>query len=195
MSGIWDGVDRVLAEGLRVALIAPRWDHGPELVRLHQQSLALHAPWIDVPVTVSEFAGYLTACSRGDKRGLVVRLRASGALAGVVSFWDADDGPDPRVEVGYHVGAGFERQGYMGEALALALRVAWRDPLLLAVRAWVHPENVASHRLLERLGFRQVGQPVRVLRVQGAWREHAPWELLRGEQRSYRLTTPSAGNP
>jgi ribosomal-protein-alanine N-acetyltransferase len=45
------------------------------------------------------------------------------------------------------------------------------------VDATVAPENAASRRVLEHLGFRQEGLLRRYLDVDGAWRDHQLWAL------------------
>jgi len=66
----------------------------------------------------------------------------------------------------------------------LALRHAFRPLKLHRVEANIQPENVASIRLVERLGFRREGFSPRYLKIGGRWRDHVRYALLAEEWRS-----------
>jgi len=58
-----------------------------------------------------------------------------------------------RVEVGYGLSASYRRHGYGSEAVAALVSWLGTQPGVRAVTAEVDVGNVASRRLLERLGF------------------------------------------
>ena len=60
-------------------------------------------------------------------------------------------------------------RGYAGEALALVLDRAFDVHGLAKVEADVDPRNIASLRLLNRLGFRETGRKRRTWFVGGKW--------------------------
>ena len=78
-----------------------------------------------------------------------------GRLIGTVTLVPERD--QPRAEIGYILGSEHWRQGYGGEAQALAIDYAFGTLGLHRVEADTHPQNVASVRSLERLGFRIEG--------------------------------------
>ena len=80
--------------------------------------------------------------------------------------------------LGYHIGAPFARQGYMRDALAAALTLAFGRYRLHRVEANIQPRNLASIRLVRRLGFRREGYSRRYLKIGGRWRDHERWALL-----------------
>lgn len=170
----------VVAGGERVVLVSPRQEHAPELARLNAASAALHASWVEAPVSLAAAAAFLAACERGSLRGLLVRRHEDGALVGVVTLRSPRPPQRGTAEVACYVGAGYERRGYMTAALRLALSDRVLDPEIARVVAWVQPRNVASTRLFARLDFRPTARPRRLLRICGEWREHEPWELCRG---------------
>lgn len=67
--------------------------------------------------------------------------------------WKGVPGPDGTVEIGYGVAVPYRGQGYATEAVAALL--GWLDarPDVRLVRAEALADNLASRRLLTRLGF------------------------------------------
>ena len=86
----------------------------------------------------------------------VVTHRDADGLVGTVTLcqWDRDN---RRAEVGYMLSRDHWGRGYAREAVHAVLRFAFERLDLHRVEADVHPDNSASLRLLERLGFRHEG--------------------------------------
>ena len=61
------------------------------------------------------------------------------------------------VEVGYSVLPSFQRQGYATEMMTAIVDWVGRDPRILQITAETAMDNVASRRLLSRLGFHKAG--------------------------------------
>jgi ribosomal-protein-alanine N-acetyltransferase len=62
-------------------------------------------------------------------------------------------------------------------ACALVLDHCFGHVGLHRIEATVRPENTASRRVLEKLGFREEGLFRRYLNVDGAWRDHLCYAL------------------
>lgn len=60
------------------------------------------------------------------------------------------------VELSYAIGRAYQRQGYATEACKALIDYAFKELCLPRLTNEIAPENVASARLCERLGFRQV---------------------------------------
>ena len=69
-------------------------------------------------------------------------------------------------EIGYELGRQYWRQGIMTEALTVILSFGFEQMRLQRVVAEVMLDNVASIRLLEKLGFKDEG----ILRQEGYWK-------------------------
>jgi aminoglycoside 6'-N-acetyltransferase len=65
-------------------------------------------------------------------------------------------------EIGFTLATEFQRQGYAAEAMRRILRLLFQDLGVRMVRANCVAENTRSARLLERLGLRRVGEPIRI---------------------------------
>jgi RimJ/RimL family protein N-acetyltransferase len=66
-------------------------------------------------------------------------------------------GPEGEVEIGYFVRSWFRRQGYATEAATRLVAWAFESPRVARVVAETMAENVASIRVLQRLGFDRAG--------------------------------------
>ncbi len=83
----------------------------------------------------------------------VLDLCATGEFVGQCGLTMQDFDGVPELEVGYHVSPPFQRRGFATEA-ARATR-DWAQSQLAASRlaAIVHPDNIASRRVAERIGL------------------------------------------
>ena len=83
-----------------------------------------------------------------------IELKATQHIVGSCGFsWH----PDPAVkgaEMGYELASGLWQQGIMSEALSAILRYGFETKGLSFVIAQVMLDNVASRRLLQKLGFK-----------------------------------------
>lgn len=88
-------------------------------------------------------------------------------------------GPFQNAMLGYSLDVQCLGQGLMHEALArLVAEVFGHHVWLHRLQAAVRPENQASRRVLERLGFQREGLSPRYLFIAGAWRDHETFALL-----------------
>ena len=62
------------------------------------------------------------------------------------------------VEIGYGVAAGHQRRGVATEGVAALVRLAFERPEVSAVYAETGVDNVASRRVVEKVGFTWAGQ-------------------------------------
>jgi ribosomal-protein-alanine N-acetyltransferase len=104
--------------------------------------------------------------------------REDGAILGAVNLNEIVRGPAQSAFLGYWIGAAHARQGYMTEALQLALRHGFGILKLHRVEANILPVNRPSIALVRRAGFRREGYSPRYLRIAGRWADHERWALL-----------------
>lgn len=74
--------------------------------------------------------------------------------------------------IGYWVGTPWNGHGVATAAVALAVDFALSRGGLHRVEATIAPANVASRKVVSRLGFRQEGLLERYLDVDGRWQDH-----------------------
>jgi ribosomal-protein-alanine N-acetyltransferase len=126
---------------------------------------------------MERFAAWLrTSRGRRHEKLLICRLD-DGAVLGAVNVNEIVRGPSQSAFLGYWIGAPYARQGYMTEALQLALRHAFGVLKLHRVEANIMPANRASIALVKRAGFRREGYSPRYLKIAGHWADHERWAL------------------
>ena len=75
-------------------------------------------------------------------------------------------------QVGYWIDERFAGRGVTPTALAMAIDHCFFVVGLHRVEASIRPENHASRRVVEKLGFHEEGLRRRYLHINGAWRDH-----------------------
>jgi RimJ/RimL family protein N-acetyltransferase len=84
----------------------------------------------------------------------IIELRQGGTFVGDCGLTPQEVEGTTEIEVGYHVQPSLQHQGYATEAAA-ASRDHARDVLGLdRLIAIIHPDNVASQRVAEKIGLR-----------------------------------------
>lgn len=156
-----------------------------EFCSLVRASAELHSPWIQLPATAREFQEWMPRFGDGTNRGFVVRVRETGAAAGMVNINSIIRGRYQGASLGYAAFAPSAGRGYMTEGLTAALRFAFGDLRLHRLEANIQPANKASLAVVQRLGFRYEGLSPVYLYIDGAWRDHERWAV----------TAPSAWTP
>ncbi len=123
--------------------------------------------------------------AREENRALPLFLvrREDDRLLGAITLDNIRRGPAQSASVGYWIGPEFARQGYMTEALAAVIEHAFGPLDLSRVEAACLAENVASRALLDRAGFRHEGVAQSYLQINGRWRDHELYALLRADRR------------
>jgi [ribosomal protein S5]-alanine N-acetyltransferase len=146
-----------------------------ELLDAINRSRALHEPWVFLPATEEDLREYL---SQPEEARITYGVReAQGRLAGVVNINSIIRGHFQSAFLAYYAVLPYERQGNMRAGLAAVLDKAFVDHGLHRVEANIQPENVASARLVQGLGFRLEGHSPRYLRIGGQWRDHDRYAL------------------
>lgn len=84
--------------------------------------------------------------------------------------------------LGYWMGERHAGKGHMTEAVRGALRFAFNDLALHRVEAACLPNNLASRRLLERVGFQREGEARAYLRINGVWADHFLYGVLSSDR-------------
>ncbi|HUI85115.1 MAG TPA: GNAT family protein [Candidatus Binatia bacterium] len=170
----------------RVFLSHPAPECEAELLAAVARSERLHRPWVFPPCTHQEYVGYLERISSGRTIGFLVRRKSDGQVASVINVSEPVMGVLQSAYLGFYAFAGFERQGYLREGLALVLDRAFAAMGFHRLEANIQPANIASGAFVSRMGFRKEGFSPRYLFVDGAWRDHDRWAILSDEWPEHR---------
>ena len=91
-----------------------------------------------------------------------------------------------QAEIGFTLARSFQRQGYATEAVTRLIDHLFRDMRLHRVTATCDAKNLASIRLLERIGMRREGLFVQHVWFKGAWSSECFYAILHHEWASRR---------
>ncbi|MHC4952798.1 MAG: GNAT family N-acetyltransferase [Planctomycetota bacterium] len=177
----------VVQTGTRVLLARPHPADEEEFLALIRASADFLRPWEPQPPpglkqdSPQRFRSLLEQDASDLHDKLLIRRTADRAIIGSMSLNNIVKGVFLNAHLGYWIGGDYARQGYMTEALQLALRHAFVTRGLHRVEANVRPHNVASIALVRRAGFRLEGVGQGLLRIAGDWSDHERWALLSDE--------------
>jgi RimJ/RimL family protein N-acetyltransferase len=121
--------------------------------------------------------------SEGDAVFLAAVLTSTGELVGdmVVHLLSQEHST---AEIGFIVHPDHQGHGYATEAARPLLKLAFEDVQVHRVIGRVEPRNVASARVLEKLGMRQEAHLVENEFVKGEWQSELVYAMLDREWRA-----------
>ena len=144
--------------------------HIKALQQAFAESEDLLHPWVSEP---ADYRAYVKEPHRylilNDAQQLLGTLCISGIIQG--AFQSA--------YLGYNLFTPFNGQGNMHKALQLALTKVFTELNLHRLEANIQPDNLASIRLVEKLGFKREGYSEKYLFINGAWRDHVRYALVK----------------
>ncbi len=134
--------------------------------------------WRDLNSTAAFRAG-LRTLRRQARAGqtLPFVITYEGRLAGQLTIATVVRGAAQSANAGYWVDGALAGRGIMPTALALGLDHCFGPAHLHRLEVNIRPENAASRRVVEKLGFREEGFHARLLFIDGAWRDHIAYAL------------------
>jgi [ribosomal protein S5]-alanine N-acetyltransferase len=131
---------------------------------------------LDAPTTYGSMVRRLRAEAR-EGRSLPFALTVDGVFAGQVTVGGIARGSLLSAYIGYWIDQRVAGRGIMPTAVAMATDHCFREVGLHRVEVNIRPENTASLRVVEKLGFRSEGIRERYLHIDGDWRDHLTFAL------------------
>jgi [ribosomal protein S5]-alanine N-acetyltransferase len=131
--------------------------------------------------TVPVFVSMVNAARREARAGrtLPFAVTVDSTFAGQVTVSTVVRGAFQSAVVGYWVDERVAGRGVTPTALALVVDHCFGPAGLHRVEADVRPENTASLSVVRKLGFREEGLHRSFLFIDGAWRDHLSFALVR----------------
>jgi ribosomal-protein-alanine N-acetyltransferase len=108
-------------------------------------------------------------------------LTVDEALAGQVNVSGIVRGSAQTAHIGYWIAQEYAGHGYVPTGVAMAIDHCFGDLGLHRVEINIRPENVASLRVVEKLGLRNEGMRLRFLHIDGDWRDHLSFAITSEE--------------
>ena len=137
----------------------------------------------EVPTSAATFVTMTRRLRREARqgRGLPFAVLYDGTFVGQLNVSTVVRGSLHSASLGYWIDQRVAGRGIMPTAVALAGDHCFWTVGLHRIEVNIRPENVASRRVVEKLGFREEGVRLRFLHIAGDWRDHISYALLRDE--------------
>ena len=103
------------------------------------------------------------------------RFRGEMNLSGI------QRGPFQNGFIGYWIDEELAGQGLVPEAVVVTLRFAFEAISLHRIEISIIPRNLASRRVVEKLGIREEGVALRFLEIDGVWEDHVRYGITAEE--------------
>jgi len=171
-----------LADG-NVGLRPLRYRDARQWRRLREVNAAWLDPWeatspdpLVPPMQYSQLVRSMSAEARAG-RALPFTVTYRGEMVGQLSVAGIGWGSLRSAHIGYWLGRHVAGRGITPTAVALAADHCFFAMALHRVEVNIRPENAASLRVVEKLGFRDEGLRLRYLHIDGQWRDHRTFAL------------------
>jgi [ribosomal protein S5]-alanine N-acetyltransferase len=148
-----------------------------------------HAPWQAMADAETWFERISMLQALGSALEFVIAAKQTGSVIGRCGLFDFEE-VNAYAAVGYVLGRTHWGQGYMREALTALFDWAFQEICLRRLEAKVELQNVASAKLLRRLGFTKEGVLRERWLTNGATVDAEVYGLLRDEWARSGLPTP-----
>jgi [ribosomal protein S5]-alanine N-acetyltransferase len=116
-----------------------------------------------------------------ESRTLPWALTYQGSLVGQLTVGGMTWGSLRAAYIGYWIDSRVAGRGIMPTAVAMALDHCFATLRLHRVEINIRPENVASLRVVEKLGLRREGERAAYLHIDGDWRDHVTFVVYEGD--------------
>ena len=184
-----DPAPLIMGDGVYLRL--PQMTDFAEWAGLREQSRDFLTPWEPTwptdDLTKTAFRRRLRRYQRElreDRAYPFFIFRISGdALVGGCTISNVHRGVQQDCTLGYWAGAPFAGQGYVTRAVRALLPHVFEELKLHRIVASCLLENERSKAVLRRCGFREEGYTRGLLRINGVWRDHVQFAILRDDPR------------
>ena len=174
----------------RLLMRPPQMRDFEQWAKLRRDSQAFLAPWEPEwsrdHLSSRAFRNRVVWAERAIRQGeaypLFLFRQKDGQVIGGITLSNIRRQPAQAATLGYWVGEAYAMQGYMTEALTVVQDHAFRTLDLSRLEAGCLADNIASRRLLERCGFKYEGVAQAFLQIDGQWRDHVIYALLRADR-------------
>ena len=129
----------------------------------------------------SRLAGYAHEIEVGGAYPFFIFRSEDGALVGGVTLSNIRRGVAETGTLGYWIGRPFIRRGYATEAVRAMCAFGFERLKLHRIEAACLPSNSASRGVLANCGFEHEGEARAYLKINGEWRDHLLFGLIRDE--------------
>jgi [ribosomal protein S5]-alanine N-acetyltransferase len=114
-------------------------------------------------------------------RALPLAVTVEDVFVGQLTVTNIVGGSARWGQMGYWIDRRYAGQNVIPTAVAMAVDHCIFAMDLHRIEVAIRPENVASLRVVEKLGFREIGYAPNYLHINGQWRDHRLFAITREE--------------
>jgi ribosomal-protein-alanine N-acetyltransferase len=179
MPGAWE-TDRLILQELGPDQAGAMRSYGV-------RSASYHAPWDptrprdfwELPVVAERLRSQIAESRAGSALCLCLSPKEDPTrVIGVANLRNVVRGALLGAHLGYALSPEAVGNGYMTEAIARVVRIAFGEMGLHRIECNIMPRNSRSLAVAERVGFSREGFSPRYLRINGRWEDHVRLALL-----------------
>jgi ribosomal-protein-alanine N-acetyltransferase len=170
---------RLQIKGEKVLLRYVVLDDFSEMQILFREGRKFYKGLMSSPDTIGKFTAYVESNESETNECFVICRISDNKIVGWLNLSQIFHKVFQNAYLGYALGVKYIGNGFMTEAVNLALRHAFKNLKLHRIEANVQPENFPSIAVLKRCGFSKEGFSRRYLKIKGKWRDHERWAIIK----------------
>lgn len=163
----------------RIFLRAPGAEDAAEFTRSSRASFEFHRGFVNPPRSVEAFSEYILRNESDARESFLVCKSGNDEILGAINLSQIFHGGFKSAYLGYYLFAGSAGAGYATEAVNAIVRFSFTELNLHRIEANIQPHNLDSIRLVKRCGFTKEGFSRKYLHIEGDWRDHERWAIIR----------------
>jgi RimJ/RimL family protein N-acetyltransferase len=165
---------------------------------MEKEDLPLFAEWLNNPEFIGEY-NPLRQLSRTEieksfekssfEQGEFIIEKKDGSKIGYVWYFTTVHPAVKLVEIGYFMVPSETGKGYCSEAAKIIVDYLFLSKDIVRIQAHTDLRNVASQKVLEKVGFRKEGIIRRSIFIGGEWRDAYLYSILREDWKEPKILT------
>ena len=138
------------------------------------------------PLAAEDVASFVARCGMRERErqlgsGFGFGIFSDGRFCGEITLSSIQRGPFQNGSIGYWIDEEMAGAGLIPEAVVVVLQFAFETLRLHRVEVAIIPRNVASRRVVEKLGLRNEGVALGYLEINGEWEDHVRYAMTTEE--------------
>ena len=164
---------------------------------VEKEDLPLIAEWFNKPEVFGEY-NPLHQVSRTDaekmfegpheEKSFIIEKK-DGSKIGFIGHFYVLHVAGRQLEIGYSLVPSERGKGHCTEAAQLMVDYLFLSKDTMRIQAQTDPRNVASHKVLEKVGFKKEGTLRKSFFMRGEWRDAYVYSILREEWKEPKILT------
>jgi [ribosomal protein S5]-alanine N-acetyltransferase len=138
------------------------------------------------PLAPEDAASFSARCAMRERErqlgsGFGFGIFYEGRFSGEITLSSIQRGPFQNGAIGYWIDQEMAGAGLVPEAVVVVLQFAFETLRLHRIEVAIIPRNVASRRVVEKLGLRNEGVALGYLEIDGNWEDHVRYAMTSEE--------------